>query len=186
MKKILFALAATVLSVSAFAHSSSRAHYHNGDGVIVFSRTFQPEVETTYERDDYGRRIRVETTTTCTDTRRGRNNHLRCLDEDVTVTRTVEGAATSPNRPTIEPVIYRSIERAASGARVMVTTTYTCLDARLSPDQTQAICFRWDERIDREIIRRQPNDSSLDLNGDGRIDGWERLLFQSFREVLDN
>ena len=189
MKSIFVAVAALTLSLGALAHPAGRVHYHNEDGTVVYSRTFEPKVETTYERDNRGRRIRVETTTRCVDSRiNPRNRHLRCLDEDTTVRRVVEGGPVvgGPNRPDIEPLVYRHIERDNQGRRVIVTTTYTCTDARWSPDRTQALCFSWHTDVDHDVVRRQPRSNSLDLNGDGRTDGWERLLFEGFREVLEN
>jgi hypothetical protein len=189
MKKFLLAAALAVTALGASAHQSNRIHYHNDDGTVTFSRGFESKTETTYERDRYGRTIRVETTTSCGQTRvNPRNNHLRCLDEDVTVRRYIESGpvAGGPNRPSIDPVVYRSVERDQYGRRVIVTTTYTCSDARWNPSRTEALCFDWDQQVEREVVRRQPRSNSLDLNGDGRTDGWERLLFQSFREVLED
>ena len=189
MKKILLAVAAATVAFGAAAHPARSVHYHNDDGTITWSRTFEPKVETTYERDNQGRRVRVETTTRCVDTRvNPRNNHLRCLDEDTTVRRFVvdDPVVGTPGRPTVEPVVYRHIERDDRGRRVIVTTTYTCTDARWSPDRRQALCFNWNKDEDRDIVRREPRSSSMDLNGDGRTDAWERLLFEGFREVLEN
>jgi hypothetical protein len=181
MKKTLLALALSVAALGAAAHPSNRVHYHNQNGVN-YSRVIPPDVDVTFETDARGRRVRVETTTTCVQTRvNRRNNHLRCIDEDVTVRRTfVE------DRPIIDPVVYRHVERDNQGRRLIVITTYTCTDARWSPDRTTALCFNWDEHVEYEVVRRQPGSLSMDLDGNGRVEPWERLVFRAFREVLDD
>lgn len=192
MKKILLAVSLTLASIGAYAHPDSRIHYHNQDRSVVFARSFEPKVESTYERGANNRRVRVDTTTTCTNVRvNPRNNHLRCLNEETTVQRYYDRGNNRPDvrpvePPQIEPVIYRDVERDRNGRTTIVTTTYTCEDSRWSPDRSQALCFNWDRNITRETVKRQPHSQSLDLNGDGRVDQWERVIYQSFRDILDD
>lgn len=185
MKKLFLALTLATAAVGASAHPKPYTHYHdwNNNGQVVIGNTFRPQVEVTTETDRYGREVRVTSTTTCVDSRRNRrNNHLRCLEEETTVERVlVERPRQSP---VIEPRVQRFIERDESGRRVIVTVTDTCV--RPGYQRGEAVCYQWQRDIDREVVRRYPHDDSLDLNGDGRTDAWERLLFQKFREVLEN
>lgn len=189
MKKFLLAAALTIVGLGASAHPANRVHYHNDDGTITVSRSFEPVTETSYERDAAGRSLRVETTTTCTDVRiNPRNNHLRCRHEQVEKRYFYDNRYNPPvQRPEVEPVVYRHVERDNRGRRIIVTTTYTCTDARWSPDRSQVLCFNWESEVTREVVRRRPRDNyNYDLNGDGRVDGWESLLYQGFRDLLDD
>lgn len=182
MKKTLLALALSAVAFGASAHPRDRVHYHTDEGVI-YSRAFQPDVRVHFERDQYGNRVRVVTTTRCVSTRVNlRNNHLRCMRYDTDVERTVVGGG---NRPVVEPVIYRSIERDENGRRWIVTTTYTCVDARWNPTRTAALCFDWESDVTREPVRRQPRSASMDLDGNGVVEPWERLVYRAFDEILD-
>lgn len=182
MKKLLIAVA-LLGAFGAQAHPSNRVHYHNDDGTVTYSRSFRPVTETTYETDRFGRTVRVETTTTCTRVRiNPRNNHLRCLDEETSVQRFVER---DRPRAEIDPVVRRHVERDPYGRRIIVTTTHTCTDVRWHYAQNEPRCYNWETSTTRELVRRRPRDNSLDLNGDGRTEGWERLLVDSFRDVLD-
>lgn len=181
MKKIILAIAIAATSLGASAHWSNRIHYHMDDGSVKYSQTIEPSVETTFDTGRNGRRVRIETTTTCEQTRLNRrNNHLRCLLEGKIVKRTFEPDQASV---TIAPIVERAIERDTYGRRVIVTTTYTCTDVRWN--RREAVCLDWDTTVTREYVRRN-NQNDYDLNGDGRTDPWERLLFQSFKNVLED
>jgi len=80
--------------------------------------------------------------------------------------------------------ITRKIETDVRGRKWIVTTTKTCDDARFN-SRGQAVCYDWDTHVTREQVRRQRRSASMDLDGDGRTNGWERILFQSFRRTLD-
>ena len=191
MKKFLLTAALIIASTGVFAHPSSRVHFHNNDeGTITYASTLAPTVDNTYERDANGRRVRVETTTRCVDIRvNPRNNHLRCLDEDTSVRRFFDDTYYQQGpRAVVDPVVYRAVERDNQGRRIIVTTTYTCSDARWSPDRRQALCFYWEANVEREYVRRDRDGrgNRFDLNGDGRVDGWERLVYEGFREILED
>lgn len=185
MKKIVLSLVLAAASLTApfvaSAHWHTRVHYHSDDGV-VYSNTIRPTVDVTFETDRNGRRVRVETTTRCVrDRLNSRNNHLRCLQERTSVRRLIVDEA----GPVIDPIIERRIIRDDRGRRIIVTTTRTCTDARWNR-RHEPVCFNWRTTVTREVVRRAPRSRSLDLNGDGRTDPWERLLFRSFRNALDN
>jgi hypothetical protein len=91
-----------------------------------------------------------------------------------------------PNQPTpmIAPVVVdRHIERDNRGRRFIVTTTQTCVNARWNWEH-RPVCLAWRTDVTRERVRRGRN--RFDLNGDGRTDPWERLLYRGFQDVLDN
>jgi len=188
MKKTLLALALAVATMgTASAHRLQSTHYHTDEGRVVMGNTIAPEVEVTYETDRWGRRIKVTETTTCVETRvNRRNRHLRCLEEETEVTRVVDRPAHQP-APTMEPRIQRFIERDNYGRHVLITVTDTC--TRPSWQDGRQVCYRWERDIDREYVqwdRMDRDRGNFDFNGDGRTDGWERLLYQSFRDVLEN
>lgn len=185
MKKSLLAIALAVASYGAAAHVKPYTHYHDANGRVVIGNQIKPEVVVTTETDNRGREIRVTTTTTCVDTRvNRRNNHLRCMEEETTVERRVVDRPRGNVTPVIEPRVQRYIERDSQGRRVIVTVTDTC--TRPAYQNGREVCYRWERDIDREIVRRVPRSSSLDLDGDGRTNAWERLLYQGFRDALDN
>lgn len=187
MKKTLIAAALAVAAAGASAHVRPTTHYHADDGTVVYGNTFRPEVKVTYETDRFGRRVKVTETTTCSDVRvNRRNNHIRCLEEETTTKRELDRVVTAPRpMPTIAPVVHRAVERDAAGRRWIITTTFTC--DRSGYDRSgDAVCYSWSRDVDRELVRRAPRSNSFDLDGDGRTEGWERILFNSFRDALDN
>lgn len=184
MKKALLAAALAAVTLGASAHPARYTHYHDGNRVVI-GNTIAPTSKTTYETDNRGRRIQVVQTTTCTETRVNRNNnHIRCVEREVRETRTVVRNETRPD-PVIADRVDRRVERDAQGRRMIVTTTDKCADARHN-SRGQIVCMDWDRTVTREYVRRQPRSASLDLNGDGRTDAWERLLYQGFRQALDD
>lgn len=91
MKKTLLAIALSIAAIGASAHVRPFTHYHTNDGRIVIGNQIAPTVQTTYEIDRQGRRVRVVETTSCTETRVNRNNnHLRCIEREVHTQRFVE------------------------------------------------------------------------------------------------
>lgn len=187
MKKTLLAVALAVASLGASAHYLPSTHYHDDAGRVVIGNQIKPEVKTTYETDARGRRIRVTETTTCTEVRvNRRNNHLRCLEEETTTRRQVVYNAPAPMpAPVVEDrIVSRSIER-IDGRRYIVTVVDRCVAPRRDRDG-DVYCGDWERRTERELVRRNPRSASLDLDGDGQTNGWERLLYQSFRNALDN
>lgn len=184
MKKSLLAIALSIAAFGASAHVQPYTHYHTDRGVVIGNQ-IAPTVETTYETDNQGRRIRVVETTTCTDTRVNRNNnHLRCVEREVSTQRFVESRP-SQRDPEIADRVDRRVERDAQGRRVIITTTDRCIEATRNRNG-DPICLAWDRDVTRDYVRRQPRSNSMDLDGNGRTDAWERLLYQGFRNTLDN
>jgi len=180
MKQALTAVALAVAALGASAHPLPQAHQHVGDTVVMGTQV-APKVVTTYETNDDGQRIRVVTTTTCTDTRLSSQNHVICTDTTTRVQRFID------QRPPakVADVVTRKIERDRYGRRWIVTTTKTCQEAKYD-DNGKAVCTDWDTDTDRELVRRRRWSRSMDLDGDGVTNGWERLLYQTFRHTLDN
>lgn len=181
MKKTLLALALAVATIgTASAHRAPSTHYHD-DGRVVYANRIAPKVDVRTETDRLGRQVRVTTTTTCVDHRiNRRNNHIRCVEEETRVDRDV----ISRPAPTIEPRIQRFVERDASGRRWIVTITDTC--TRPAWQGNQEVCYRWERDVDRRPVRWNRDRNRVDLDGNGESDAWERLLFQGFREILEN
>lgn len=188
LKQTILAVALAAVSFGASAHRLPTTHYHDGNRVVL-GNTIAPVVETSYDTDRNGRRVRVVETTSCTDVRVDRkNNHMRCVEREVRTERFPEGRFNNgpDRRPDIEDRIDRRVERDNQGRRVIVTTVDKCVDTQYDGRRGAAYCADWDRTVTREIVRRNPRSQSLDLNGDGRTDGWERILYQSFRGSLDN
>ena len=185
MKKLLLTLALASATIAASAHQLRSTHYHDREtGRVVIGNTIAPKVVTTYETDRWNRRIRVVETTRCTDYRvNPRNRHLRCMEEDVTTERFIERRP-DMDSPRIEPVIYRTVERDNQGRRVIVITTFNCV--RSGYNYREPVCYEWRREEERQYVRRPRGDRGLDLNGDGRTEAWEQVLFQGFREILED
>lgn len=184
MKKTLLALAVAVATLgTASAHPLRTTHYHDGNRVVI-GNAIAPKVDVRYETDRLDRRVKVTTTVTCVDTRvNRRNNHLRCVEEDTEVTREIERPRNQPPA-SIEPRVQRHIERDADGRRYIVTITDTC--TRPAWQNGQEVCYRWERDIDRQPVRWNRDRNRLDLDGDGRTNPWEALLYQGFRDALEN
>ena len=84
MKKSLIALALMASAAFASAHPLPMTHYHGPNGMVIGNQ-IKDTITTTYERDRRGNQVRVVTTTRCTEVRRNfRNNHLTCVEREVT------------------------------------------------------------------------------------------------------
>ncbi|WP_407304116.1 hypothetical protein [Acinetobacter sp.] len=91
MIKALTAIALAVVALGASAHPFPTTHYHDNNGRVVIGNQFFPQVTTSYERDRYGRRVRVETTVRCIRVDRSpRNNHLVCREERRKINRFID------------------------------------------------------------------------------------------------
>ncbi len=202
MKKSLLAIALTVAAFGASAHVRPYTHYHADDGRVVIGNTIAPEVEVTTETNRNGREVRVTTTTTCTDTRiNRRNHHLICVEEETSVQREIvrrRGPYNTPNggyqgnqgnqwnngNAVVVPRIQRYVEVDSQGNRVIVTVTDTCTRSGFQGDE--AVCYRWERDVDRQPVRWNRDRNNLDLDGDGKTNAWEQLLYQGFRNVIEN
>lgn len=174
MKKLAIAIAAALAAFGAQAHYSNRVHYHMDDGRVMYSNSIPDDVKVTFEGTG-AERDRVTTTVHCDRTRVNfRNNHLRCVRTSTSVTR-----ADAPVL-VVAPVVQRRVEVDSNGRRVIVTTTYTCTRPVARRDGSVA-CLRWTSSTTREVVR---NRRSVDLNGDGKSEAWERVLFNQFRRIL--
>jgi hypothetical protein len=185
MKKTILAITLALASMGASAHQRPTTHYHD-DGRVVYGNYIAPKVEVTNERDRYGRDIRVTTTTSCVDQRvNRRNNHLRCREQETRVERQVIDRPHHPAMPNIEPHVQRFIERDHAGRRFIVTVTDTCERPGYNR-RGEPVCYAWNRTIDRDYVRWNRHQRDLDLDGDGRTNAWEQLLYQGFREILEN
>lgn len=187
MKNTILALALAVAAVgTASAHPQRYTHYHDTNGRVVIGNQILPKVVVTTEEDRFGRDVRVTTTTRCVDHRvNRRNNHINCREEETRVEREIiDRPRGNYGNAVIEPRVQRFVERDNQGRRVIVTVTDTC--TRTGYQRGEAVCYNWDRDIDRTVVRWNRDRNRLDLDGDGRSDAWERLLYQGFRDVLES